>query len=154
MSYVQLMRSLIGHRLLLLAGSNVILTDPRQRILLQLRLDGSWGLPGGLLEPGESLEETAVREVKEETNLDVLQLTLLGVFSGPEYTFTLRNKDEINVITALFWSRNWSGEMINDPEEGQELAFFSPKELPDNMSEEYRGYIRYYLEQLQCPHQK
>ena len=152
MSYVQLMRSLIGHRLLLLAGSNVILSDPHQRILLQLRRDGSWGLPGGLLEPGESLEETAVREVKEETNLDVRHLTLLGVFSGSEYTFTLRNMDKINVITAVYWSSDWAGEMVNDPEEGQELAFFSPHELPDNMDDEYRVYIRYYLEQPKCTH--
>ncbi|WJV61315.1 NUDIX domain-containing protein [Pectobacteriaceae bacterium CE70] len=146
MSYVQQMRSLIGHRLLLLAGANVILTDAHQRILLQLRREGTWGLPGGLLEPGESLEETAVREVKEETNLDVRQLALLGVFSGPEYTFTLCNQDEINVITSLFLACAWSGEMVNDPEEGLDLAFFSPDNLPENMNDEYRVYIGHYLE--------
>ena len=80
MNYVQQMRSLIGHRLLLLAGPNVIITDARHQILLQLRKGGTWGLPGGLLEPGESLEQTAVREVKEETNLDVRNLLLLGIF--------------------------------------------------------------------------
>ena len=75
MDYVQQMRSMIGHRLLLLVGSNVVLTDQNQCILLQHRRDGTWGLPGGLLEPGESLEETAIREVKEETNLEVHNLT-------------------------------------------------------------------------------
>ncbi|HGK4674399.1 TPA: NUDIX hydrolase [Kluyvera georgiana] len=148
MDYVQQMRSMIGHRLLLLAGSNVIMTDQNQCILLQHRRDGTWGLPGGLLEPGESLEETAIREVKEETNLNIHNLTLLGVFSGPEYTFTLHNQDEINVITSLFWSGDWTGEMVNDPEEGQELAFFSPLDLPDNMDKEYRMYISHYLEGL------
>ncbi|WP_369136546.1 NUDIX hydrolase [Klebsiella variicola] len=147
MNYVQQMRSLIGHRLLLLAGSNVIITDARHQILLQLRRDGTWGLPGGLLEPGESLEQTAVREVKEETNLDVRNLLLLGIFSGPEYTFTLPNKDEINVITSLYWTSDWSGKMVNDPGEGQELAFFAPEDLPSNMDEEYRIYIRHYLGQ-------
>lgn len=145
MDYVQQMRSMIGHRLLLLAGSNVVLTDQNQRILLQHRRDGTWGLPGGLLEPGESLEETAIREVKEETNLDVHNLTLLGVFSGPEYTFTLHNQDKINVVTSLFWSGDWSGEIVNDPEEGLELAFFSPNDLPDNMDKEYQVYINHYL---------
>lgn len=147
MNYVQQMRSLIGHRLLLLAGSNVIITDARHQILLQLRRDGTWGLPGGLLEPGESLEQTAVREVKEETNLDVRNLVLLGIFSGPEYSFTLSNKDEINVITSLFWASDWSGEMVNDPDEGQELVFFAPEDLPLDMDEEYRIYIRHYLGQ-------
>ncbi|CAI9390466.1 MULTISPECIES: NUDIX hydrolase [Citrobacter] len=145
MDYVQQMRSMIGHRLLLLAGSNVVLTDQNQRILLQHRRDGTWGLPGGLLEPGESLEETAIREVKEETNLDVHNLTLLGVFSGPEYTFTLHNQDKINVVTSLFWSGDWSGEIVNDPEEGLELAFFSPNDLPNNMDKEYQVYISHYL---------
>ncbi|MEG3130961.1 NUDIX domain-containing protein [Pantoea cypripedii] len=147
MNYVQQMRNLVGHRLLLLAGSNVIITDSRHHILLQLRRDGTWGLPGGLLEPGESLEQTAIREVREETNLDVRNLVLLGVFSGPEYTFTLPNKDEINVITSLFWTSDWSGEMVNDPDEGQELAFFAPEDLPSDMDEEYRIYIRHYLGQ-------
>lgn len=145
MDYVQQMRSMIGHRLLLLAGSNVVLTDQNQRILLQHRRGGTWGLPGGLLEPGESLEETAIREVKEETNLDIHNLTLLGVFSGPEYTFTLHNQDKINVVTSLFWSGDWTGEMVNDSEEGLELAFFSPNDLPDNMDKEYQVYISHYL---------
>jgi 8-oxo-dGTP pyrophosphatase MutT (NUDIX family) len=51
--------------------------------LLQHRKDGNWGLPGGLMERGESLEETAIREVYEETGLTLKCLTLLELFSGP-----------------------------------------------------------------------
>jgi 8-oxo-dGTP pyrophosphatase MutT (NUDIX family) len=137
---------MIGHQLLLLAGANVIILDKHQHVLLQLRTDGSWGLPGGLLEPGESLEQTAIREVKEETNIDIHELHHLNVFSGPEYTFTLKNKDVINVITSLYYSADWSGEIINDPEEGQALEFFSLNNLPDTMDDEYLHYLRYYLE--------
>lgn len=70
--YVKDIRAMIGHRPLLLAGSNVIILDERGDILLQQRLNGHWGLPGGLLELGESLEETARREVLEETGLTAL----------------------------------------------------------------------------------
>lgn len=147
MGYVEEMRALVGHRLLLLAGVNVIITDDQQRILLQLRRDGGWGLPGGLLEPGESFEETAIREVKEETNLDVHDLALLGTFSGSDYTFTLENKDRINVITSLFEVTSWSGRMINDPTEGLALTFFAESEIPAETKDEYRGYINYYLAQ-------
>ncbi|CAI0711870.1 NUDIX domain-containing protein [Serratia proteamaculans] len=146
MSYVKQIRSMIGHQLLLLAGANVIILDKNQHVLLQHRTDGSWGLPGGLLEPGESLEQTALREVKEETNIDIHELHHLNVFSGPEYTFTLKNKDEINVITSLYYSENWSGEIINDPKEGQALDFFSLCKLPDNMDDEYVHYLKYYLD--------
>lgn len=49
-----------------------IIRDHAGRILLQQRSDyGDWGLPGGGMEPGESIEETMIREVKEETGLDV-----------------------------------------------------------------------------------
>lgn len=146
MSYVKHIRSMIGHQLLLLAGANVIILDKHQDVLLQHRTDGSWGLPGGLLEPGESLEQTAIREVKEETNIDIHELHHLNVFSGPEYTFTLKNKDVINVITSLYYSVDWSGEIINDPEEGRALDFFSLNNLPDTMDDEYLHYLRYYRE--------
>ena len=145
MSYVSEIRSIIGHKMLLLAGANVILTRDDGFILLQQRKDGTWGLPGGLLEPGESLEETAVREVKEETNLSISALSFLKVFSGAEYSFTLANKDEINVITALYFSDSWSGDLLNDPSEGLQLAFYPPHLLPVPMKEEYLTYIRHYL---------
>lgn len=145
MSYVSEIRSIIGHKMLLLAGANVILARDDDFMLLQQRKDGSWGLPGGLLEPGESLEETAVREVKEETNLDINTLNFIKVFSGAEYSFTLANKDEINVITALYFSDAWSGELRNDPTEGLQLKFYPPNRLPVPMDEEYSTYIRYYL---------
>jgi 8-oxo-dGTP pyrophosphatase MutT (NUDIX family) len=72
MSYVQELRALIGHRLLILAGATVIVRDAAGRVLMQRRSDnGQWGLPGGALEPGESLEETGRREVWEETGVRV-----------------------------------------------------------------------------------
>ena len=54
-------------------------------MLLQKRYDGGWGLPGGLMELGESLEDTAKREVLEKTGLVIEDLKLLEIFSGPEY---------------------------------------------------------------------
>ncbi|WJV51975.1 NUDIX domain-containing protein [Prodigiosinella aquatilis] len=148
MSYVKHMRSMIGHQQLLLAGANIIILDGSERVLLQHRTDGSWGLPGGLLEPGESLEQTALREVKEETNIDIHELTHLAVFSGAEYTFILSNNDEINVITSLYYTKKWSGEIINNPEEGQTLEFFDINHLPDNMDAEYINYLQYYQDRM------
>ena len=63
--YVTKMRQKIGHDRLLLVGACVILEDPTGKILLQQRTSGDWGLPGGLLELGESLAQTAIREVRE-----------------------------------------------------------------------------------------
>jgi 8-oxo-dGTP diphosphatase len=44
---------------------------------------GCWALPGGFVDVGETVEDACIREVKEETNLDVQILKLLGVYSDP-----------------------------------------------------------------------
>jgi hypothetical protein len=53
--YIRELRSLVGTRPLILVGAVVIIQNENQQILLQHRKDGDWGLPGGLMEPGESL---------------------------------------------------------------------------------------------------
>lgn len=45
--------------------------------------ENSWAIPGGKLEPGETIETTAIREAKEETGLDVQLISLIGVYSKP-----------------------------------------------------------------------
>ena len=80
MSYISEMRKHIGHSPMLSAGATVVVIKDN-RILLNLRSDtNTWGIPGGALELGETLEETAARELKEETNLDSESFTLLSVF--------------------------------------------------------------------------
>ncbi|ACS86913.1 NUDIX hydrolase [Musicola paradisiaca] len=144
MNYVQSMRRLIGHQPLLLAGSNVIILNRDRQVLLQHRTDGCWGLPGGLLELGESLEDTARREVREETGLELKDLVFLRVFSGPEHFFTLANQDQIYVITALYVSRHYHGEIQVDKTESHDVRFFDFSSLPP-LGDEYRHYLDYFL---------
>ena len=66
------------------AGVGIVLRDDLGRVLLEKRSDcGLWGLPGGRIEAGESIVETAVREINEETGLSIRITSLLGVYSGP-----------------------------------------------------------------------
>ncbi|WP_074013894.1 NUDIX domain-containing protein [Candidatus Sodalis sp. SoCistrobi] len=118
--YVKKMRAIIGHQPLLLAGANVIILNEEGHILLQQRLNGNWGLPGGLLEIRESLEETARREVLEETGLELDELLLLNVFSGMNYFFTLPNQDQFHVITALYLCRSYRGDRVVDKQESRD----------------------------------
>ena len=83
-SYVGQLWRLVGKRLLLVHGTRIIIQDAMGCILLQERSDfGVWGLPGGNAEEGENLESVVVREVKEETGLDVFDVQPFGFGSDP-----------------------------------------------------------------------
>ncbi len=78
----------------------------------------------------ESLEETARRELYEETGLYISSLQLLGVFSGPEYFVTLPNGDQYYAVTIAYVTRDYSGELKTDGVESTEFGFFFPSEIP------------------------
>jgi 8-oxo-dGTP pyrophosphatase MutT (NUDIX family) len=148
MNYVKDLRNLVGTRPLILTGSVVLILNEYNELLLQHRVDGGWGLPGGLMELAESLEDTARREVKEETGLDVGKLKLLGVLSGPDYYFKVSNGDELYSVTAVYVSKEVRGKIEVDEAESIEVRYFKLNELPDGLTEEYRSYITLYRDQI------
>lgn len=84
MSYISKIREKIGHELLIYLGAGVIVYSD-EKILLQKRKDnGTWALHAGGIEVGEELEETARRELFEETGLKAGKLELLGIYSGQD----------------------------------------------------------------------
>ncbi|SDY33014.1 ADP-ribose pyrophosphatase YjhB, NUDIX family [Evansella caseinilytica] len=149
MEYVQELRKLVGTRPLILVGAAVIVMNSDNKILLQQRPDGDWGLPGGLMELGESLEDTARREVKEETGINIGKLRLLQVFSGPEFFIRVSNGDEFYAVTGVFLSREVTGGSLRaDGEESLQVAYFHLEDLPDNVKENYQTFLRPYMRQL------
>ncbi|QWI73097.1 NUDIX hydrolase (plasmid) [Bacillus mycoides] len=135
MSYVQELRKVVGHRPLILPGAIVLLTDKNNRILLQKRREpeGPWGIPGGLMELGESLESTVKRELFEETNLWVDHLSLVGVFSGEAFYRKLPNGDQFYSVTVVYKSQDFKGDLKISDEESIELRFFEYNNVPKNI---------------------
>ncbi|WP_423406692.1 NUDIX hydrolase [Heyndrickxia sp. MSNUG] len=148
MGYVSELRELVGHRPLILPGSVVLIFNQDSELLLQHRIDGGWGLPGGIMEMGESLEETARREVKEETGLIVGELKLAGVFSGPEYFLRVANGDELFSVTAVYFTNDIQGEINIDESESVDLQFFSLDQLPVGLTESYLRFINHYIKEF------
>jgi ADP-ribose pyrophosphatase YjhB (NUDIX family) len=134
MGYIQEIRALVGSRPIIMVGTGVLLLRGN-KVLLQRRKDnGLWGLPGGSLEPGESLEESARREVLEETGLEVAGLNLFGVYSGKEQFFVYPNGDQIYDVCVVYSTGEFHGEMAEEAREVLELRFFALDELPEDLT--------------------
>ena len=129
--YLEELRRLVGNRKLLTVGVRAIIRDEAGAILLQRRGDfGTWGLPAGAMEVDESIFESLVREVREETGLRIVRAAPFGVYSHPRYSVTYPNGDRIQPVTVAFLVQEWEGQPQADGEESLELRFFSPDRLP------------------------
>ena len=134
MDYILQLRQYIGHRPVLMVGAAILVLDEQDRLLMMKRSDsGTWGIPGGATEPGEVVEEAAKRETLEEVNLEIREMSLFGVFSGPELYYKYPNGDEVYNVTIMFLSRDWHGE-VKLNHEHTEWRWFSAKEIPEDVS--------------------
>lgn len=75
------------------------------KVLLIKQITGHWGFPKGHMEEGETEEETAIREVKEETNLDV------EIDKNKKYTVEYTTDKGKDKIVTLFLAKEISGEL-------------------------------------------
>lgn len=134
--------------ILLQDGAAAIIENDKGEILLQSRADrDKWGLPGGCQELGERFEDTVIREIKEETNLNVLErdLILIDVVSGKSRRNDYPNGDVVINNTVLYYVKNYSGDLKWD-KESKEMKFFSMDKLPVNQNdsdliERYKRYL-------------
>lgn len=141
--YITTMRKLIGHETLLTVGCGAIMEDDFGRILLQQKRD-IWGLPGGLLEIGETFEEAVRREVFEETNLVINQLKLFGIYSGKNGFAQYTNGDKVFSVQIIFHVTNFAGTLQGN-EESTQLQFRYKNEIPDNLNPHQAPFILDWL---------
>lgn len=128
----------LRHRFVLLQdGAAAIIVNENGQILLQKRADrDKWGLPGGCQELNERFQDTIIREIKEETNLDVNEedLELLEIVSGPTRRNNYPNGDVVINNTVLYCVRKYSGT-LNWDEESKEMRFFDIDNIPQNQND-------------------
>ena len=147
MGYVEELRALVGHRPLVLVSAGVLAFHARGRLLLHRRADdGSWDMPGGCLEPGETLEAAARREVREETGVELGALTLLRVLSGPELFRQYPNGDQAYHVAAVYEARDVAGTLSAGAGEAIEVGFYPLGALPRPLAPS----LEYVLAQCQA----
>jgi 8-oxo-dGTP pyrophosphatase MutT (NUDIX family) len=96
------------------------------------------------MELGESAEETAQREVYEETGLQVKGLELLNLYSGKNYFVRLQNGDQFYSVTAAYVCRSFEGKARVNLNEGIDIAFFPLDDLPEQLVGSHRRMIEDY----------
>ena len=132
MSYIMNLRKYIGHKPLIGLGATTLVFNDKNELLLNLRTDtNTWGIPGGSMELYETIEETAIRELKEEAGISASKLELVTVLSGKEYYFEYPNGDKMCTVIVLFKISNYTGKIKVNDHESKKLQFFDLNNLPN-----------------------
>ncbi len=115
----------------LIPGASAVVTNAHNQVVLQRRTDsGLWALPGGTMDIGESIMQTAVREVREETGLQVEALRIIGVYSDPNHVFAYSDGEVRQEFSVCFACRVVGGR-LQASDESHEVALFSLEETAD-----------------------
>jgi 8-oxo-dGTP pyrophosphatase MutT (NUDIX family) len=138
----------VGKRPLFSPGAVAIALADDNRVLMQLRSDTrTWGFPGGSCELGDSLLDTAQRELLEETGLTASSWTFVTMLSGKEFFYTYPNGDQIYNVSAVYVAREISGDLCSD-HEGLELRWFETNDLPTDDTGPIKRWIVSNFEQI------
>ena len=125
-----------GHRIgqngTIRVGCSAVVFDPQHRkILLTRREDNNqWCLPSGGMEPGESASEACIREVEEETGLEVAIKRLIGIYTTPHELIVYRDGNKFQLVALCFEAEIVGGELRLSCET-TEYGYFSYQEIQE-----------------------
>ena len=129
--------------------ATAIITFPADTILLIKRrtmpFKGYWALPGGRVDPGETVKQTIVREVKEETGLDVLVVRKIGEY----HEQGVQDGLDYDYYPACFLVKTLSGEIKKQESEIEDIKLFSIDQVPAPLAFEHAQMIKDFLTSLE-----
>ena len=124
--------------------ATAIIRFPPNKILLikraTLPFRGYWALPGGRVDPGETVEQTIIREAKEETGLDITIISKVGEY----HEQGIQGGVEYDYYPACFLVKTVGGEIKKQESEIEEIKLFSLNELPETLAFEHAQMIKDY----------
>lgn len=135
-------------------SANVIVSDDTGNILLIRRSDnGNYSLPGGALDPGESIAQTAVRETEEETGIRCEVTGLVGIYTNPRHVIEYTSNGEVRQEFSIVFTARPVGGAVTTSSESSEVLWVpadQAEHLP--MHPTMRDRIRHYREQRTAPY--
>lgn len=144
--YLQQLRERVGAACLLLPSVSGLLFDTEGRLLLVWqRAEQVWSTPGGMIEPDERPAEAVVREMREETGLQVRPQHVAAVFGGPDFRVRYPHGDEVQYTILAFTCTLVGGTPKPDGEEVTRLAYWS---LDEALAQPLASWLRPVLPRL------
>ena len=134
-------------------STTAIVADNHGRIALVKRKDNElWALPGGGMELGESIEQGAVREVKEETGLDVEVVGLVGVYTNPQHVMAY-DDGEVRQQFSLCFTTKLLGGVLQFDDESTDIAWVAEGDLAGYpMHPSMRLRVQHFLDRRALPY--
>lgn len=113
----------------LVPAASAVVADEAGRILLHRRRDNQmWALPGGQMELGESIAGCVIREVREETGLEVEPVAIVGIYSDPKHVFSYDDGEVRQEFSICLACRIVVGDLAAS-DESYEVAFHAPSDI-------------------------
>jgi ADP-ribose pyrophosphatase YjhB (NUDIX family) len=135
-------------------SANVVVVNDDGTILLIRRTDnGNLAMPGGGMDLGESMPQAAVREVKEETGLDVEITGLVGIYTNPGHLIEYTSDGEVRQEFSVVFTARPIGGTPTTSSESSEVVWINPADVPDlQMHPSMRQRIQHFLEARPQPY--
>lgn len=135
-------------------SANVIVVNDQDEILMMRRTDNdNWAIPGGGMDLGESITDTAVRETREETGIECEITGLVGIYTNPRHVIRYTSNEEVRQEFSIVFRGRPTGGELRPSNESSEPRWIAPAvalSLP--MHRSMRERIQHYVDGLPQPH--
>jgi ADP-ribose pyrophosphatase YjhB (NUDIX family) len=138
----------------LVPSANAIVVNDRGEILMMRRTDnGNWAVPGGGMDIGESITDTAKRETREETGIDCEITGLVGIYTNPRHVIRYTSNEEVRQEFSIVFTARPTGGELRSSSESSDVQWVAPATAVTlQMHPSMRERIQHYLDKRPEPY--